>query len=52
MKVQICDAEGEVLSEQKAERSDDLIMPRGSDRKPACVKLTRFGRLIDIVEMP
>ncbi|MFW5868825.1 MAG: DUF6259 domain-containing protein, partial [Armatimonadota bacterium] len=52
MKLQVCDAEGKMLSEQDAARSDDLVLPPSSGNDPACVKLMRWGRLIDVVEMP
>lgn len=52
MTVQVCDREGMKLSEQNAERSDDLIMPGRSEGQPACLKLLRHGRLVDMVQMP
>ncbi|MFP4249187.1 MAG: DUF6259 domain-containing protein [Armatimonadota bacterium] len=52
MEVQVCDADGAALTEQDAERSADLVIPGFADANPACVKLMRYGRLIDVVEMP
>lgn len=52
LKVQVCDVEGAMLAEQDAARSDDLIMAGRADGEPACVKLVRWGRLVDIVELP
>ncbi|MBD3292801.1 MAG: hypothetical protein GF393_07730 [Armatimonadia bacterium] len=52
MKVQICDLEGAVLAEQDAAASAELVLPGDPDADPECVKLKRFGRLIDVVEMP
>jgi hypothetical protein len=52
MKVQVCDAEGAVLSGQDAARSDDLIMPARSGPAGATVRLMRYGRLIDMIVMP
>jgi hypothetical protein len=52
LQVQVCDAQGQMLAQQSAARSDELVMPAGSEAKPACVKLVRYDRLLDIVEMP